>query len=75
VSKQNVPVVPDRITPQDLEDKFQALQDEIQGKVEEKKPAIAAVAAGGGIVLLIIFFLLGRRSGRKRSAVVEIRRI
>ncbi len=73
--KQNTPVVPDKITPQDLEDKFKALQGEIQGKVDEKKTSIATVAAGGGIVLLVIFFLLGRRSGRKRSAIVEIRRV
>jgi len=75
VSKQNTPAVPDKITPQDLEDKFKALQGEIQGKVDEKKTSIATVAAGGGIVLLVIFFLLGRRSGRKRSAIVEIRRV
>lgn len=75
MSKQHTPVVPDKITPQDLEDKFKSLQDEIQGKVDEKKTSIATVAAGGGIALLIIFFLLGRRSGKKRSAIVEIRRV
>ena len=31
--------------------------------------------AGIGTLLLIIFFLLGRRSGKKKSTVVEIRRI
>jgi hypothetical protein len=75
VSKQRTPVVPDKISPQDLENKFRALQDDIQGRVDEKKPAIATIAAGGGIALLILFFLLGRRSGRKRSAIVEIRRV
>ena len=75
MSKQQTPVVPDKISPQDLEDKFKALQGEIQGKVDEKKPAIAAVAAGGGLALMILFFLLGRRSGMKRSAIVEIRRV
>jgi hypothetical protein len=68
-------VVPDKITPQDLEDKFKTLQGEIQGKVNEKKTSIATVAAGGGLVLLFVFFLLGRRSGKKRSAIVEIRRV
>jgi len=75
VSKQQTPVVPDKISPQDLEDKFKALQGEIQGKVDEKKTTIATVAAGGGLALMILFFLLGRRSGRKRSAIVEIRRV
>jgi hypothetical protein len=72
---KHTPVVPDRITPTDLENKFKSLQDDIQGRVDEKKTSIATVAAGGGLVLLIIFFLLGRRSGRRRSAVVEIRRV
>lgn len=75
MAKQNTPVMPDKITPQDLEEKFKALQSDIQGRVDEKKTSIATVAAGGGIVLMVIFFLLGRRSGRKRSAIVEIRRV
>jgi hypothetical protein len=75
MAKPNAPVVPNKITPTDLENKFKSLQDDLQGRVDEKKTSIATVAAGGGLVLLIIFFLLGRRSGRRRSAVVEIRRV
>ncbi len=65
----------EKITPQQIENQLKSLQGDLQGRVEEKKTSIAAVAAGGATVLMIIFFLLGRRSGRKRSAVVEIRRI
>ena len=75
MAKHNTPVVPDKITPTDLENKFKSLQEDIQGRVDEKKTSIATVAAGTGLALLIIFFLLGRRSGRRRSAVVEIRRV
>lgn len=75
MAKHTDTVVPDKITPQDLENKFSALQSEIQGKVDDKKTSIATVAAGGGLALLIIFFLLGRRSGKRRSAIVEIRRV
>ena len=64
-----------KITPQDIENRLKALQGDVQGKVEDKKSTIATTAAAGGMVLLVIFFLLGRRSGKKRSAVVEIRRI
>jgi hypothetical protein len=66
---------PTKITPDDLENKFKALQGEVQGKVDDKKTSIVTVAAGGGMVLLIIFFLLGKRAGKKSSAIVEIRRI
>jgi len=63
------------ISPDDLENKLKALQGDIQGKVDDQKSTIATAAAAGGVVLLLIFFLLGKRSGKKRSAVVEIRRI
>lgn len=64
-----------KITPQDLENKLKALQGDVKGKVDDKKSTIATVAAGGGFILLLLVFLLGKRSGTKRSAVVEIRRI
>ena len=75
MAKHTDPVVPDKITPQDLENKFKALQNDIQGRVEEKKTSIVTVAAGSAAVLMFIFFLLGRRSGKRRSAIVEIRRV
>ena len=75
MAKLKDPVVPDKITPQDLENKFKALQGDIQGRVDDKKTSIATVAGGTAVVMMVIFFLLGRRSGRRRSAVVEIRRV
>ena len=72
---KNTAAADTKITPQDIENKLKALQGDVQGKVDDKKSTIASVAAGGGLVLLLIVFLLGKRSGKKRSAVVEIRRI
>jgi len=66
---------PTKITPDDLEKKLKALQGDVQSKVDDKKSTIASAAAAGGVVLLLLMFLLGKRSGKKRSAVVEIRRI
>lgn len=66
---------PEKITPQDLEDKLRALQGDIQGKVDDQKTSIATVAAVGGVALLLLFFFLGKRSGKKKAAIVEIRRI
>ena len=73
--KPITPAAPDKITPQDIENKLKALQGDLQSKVDDKKSTIATTAAAGGIVLLLIFFLLGKRSGKKRSAIVEIRRL
>ena len=64
-----------KITPEDLERKFRALQGDVQEAVDDKKPALLGVAAGAGVVLLLLFFFLGKRAGKKRSAIVEIRRI
>jgi hypothetical protein len=72
---KNTATADTRITPQDLENKLRALQGDVQSKVDDKKSTIATVAAGGGFLLLLLVFLLGKRSGKKRSAVVEIRRI
>jgi hypothetical protein len=38
---------------------------------EAVKPALVAIGAG----VVVIAFLLGRRRGRKKSTIVEIRRI
>ena len=69
------PEVPEKITHDDLKNKLQAFQGEVQGKVDDKKTSIAAVAGGAATVLMILMFLLGKRAGKKKSAVIEIRRV
>ena len=64
-----------KITRQDLEDRFRSLQDEVTQKVEDKKQPVITAAIAGGLLLLLVFYVLGRRSGRKRSALVQIRRV
>jgi hypothetical protein len=62
------------ITRDDLEAKFRALQDGVNHKVEGGKQSIMAVGGGIGLFLLVLMFLLGRRSGKKKTTFVEIRR-
>ena len=64
-----------RITRDDLESKFRAVQTDIQGKVEDRTNTLKSAAVIGGIVLVIIFYLLGRRAGKSTSTFVEIRRV
>lgn len=64
-----------RITRDDLEAKFRQVQDEVQGKVNDKKQTLVTAAAAGGIILLLLFFFLGKRSGKKKTTFVEIRRV
>lgn len=63
-----------KITREQLEDKFQALQDDLQAKVADKKSSIATAVAVGGAVIVGLAYLLGHRRGHKRRSVVEIRR-
>jgi hypothetical protein len=64
-----------KITPADLEGKLRAFQGDVQAKVESKKNTMIAAGAAGITVLLIIFFLMGKRAGKKKTTLVEIRRI
>jgi hypothetical protein len=64
-----------RITRDDLESKFRQLQDNVQGRVEDKKRTLVTVGVVGGVVLLLIFFFLGSRRGKKKTTIVEIRRV
>lgn len=64
-----------RITPADIEAKLKSFQGDVQEKVEDKRTGILLGAGVAGLILVIAFYFLGRRSGSKRSAVVEIRRV
>jgi hypothetical protein len=66
---------PTKITRDDLEQKLRALQGGVQGKVDDQRQNLIAAGAAFGAVLLLIFFLLGKRSGRKKTTLVEIRRV
>ncbi len=64
-----------RITRDDLETRFRQLQDNVQGRVDDKKATLVTIGVAGGVVLLLIFFLLGNRRGKKKTTIVEIRRV
>lgn len=64
-----------KITRDDLEAKFRQTQDSLTGKLEDKKQTLISVGVGIGIVLLLLFFVLGKRSGKKKTTFVDIRRV
>ena len=67
---------PDRpVTRDDLESKMRELVDGARDEVASTKNTVASVGLVIGVILLLVVFLLGRRSGRKRSTIVEIRRV
>jgi hypothetical protein len=64
-----------RISREDIESKLRVLQGDVQGKDDDRRSTLLAVAGGVGVVLVVAFYLMGRRSGKRRSTVVEIRRV
>ena len=64
-----------RITRADIENKLREMRGEVEETAEAAKAPIMAIAAGVGAVVVIAAFLLGKRRGRRKSTVVEIRRV
>jgi hypothetical protein len=65
----------DRITRDDLEDKFRELEGGTRDQVESARSTVMTAVGVAALILLLLAFLLGTRKGRKRSTVVEIRRV
>jgi hypothetical protein len=68
--------VPEEISRQDIEQKFRELQTDVVGTLGAEVRSYA-IAAGAVLFISImtVAYVVGRRRGRKRSTVVEIRRI
>ena len=66
---------PERITRDDIEAKFRELTGEVSEGVEATRSQVITVGLAVGVALVAVVFLIGRRNGRRRSAVVEVRRI
>lgn len=64
-----------RVSRDDLEAKFRDLQGGVQSKVEDRKTTLVMGAVVGALVLLLLVFVIGKRSGKKKTTVVEIRRV
>ena len=65
----------DRITRDQLEDKIRELEGGAREQAESARSTVVTAGAVAALILLLLAFLLGSRKGRKRSTVVEIRRV
>lgn len=64
-----------RVTRADIEAKLRAIRDDIEPVGEQAKGGIMVAAPVVAAVLVIGAYILGKRSGKKRRAVIEIRRL
>lgn len=67
--------IDERVDRHDIESKFRELQSDVATTTESAKGTVIAVAAAVGVVVLLIVFQLGRSRGKKKTTVVEVRRI
>jgi hypothetical protein len=65
----------ERITRDQIEAKFRELTGEVTQEVESTRSQAITIGLAVGVVLVAAVFLIGRRAGRRRSAVVEVRRV
>jgi hypothetical protein len=66
---------PQPIRRDDLEAKMRELQGEVTETREAATTTLLTVGAVVVVGVIAVAFLLGRRKGRKRTTVVEVRRI
>ena len=64
-----------RITRADIEAKLRAIRDDIEPVGEQTKGGLMALAPVVVAVIVVGAYILGKRSGKKRRAVIEIRRL
>ncbi|HZP30286.1 MAG TPA: hypothetical protein VFC99_15130 [Acidimicrobiia bacterium] len=63
------------ITRDDIEAKLREVQRATEAGADAAKGAgVAAGAAAAGVVVVLVF-LLGRRSGKKKRTIIEVRRV
>ncbi|MEY4601961.1 MAG: hypothetical protein RLZZ201_1652 [Actinomycetota bacterium] len=63
-----------RITRDDLEERFELLQDDVSEITETKKASLTMLGVAGIAAGILVAYFLGRRGGRRRRGVIEIRR-
>ena len=63
------------VTRADIETKLRQIRGEVDSTAKAAMPIGLAVGAAAVAVVVGMAYLMGRRKGRKRATVVEIRRV
>lgn len=64
-----------RVTRDQIEAKFRQLQGDVETGIETGRDLGKIAAIAGAVVALGIVYLMGRRHGRKKRTIVEIKRV
>ncbi len=63
------------ITPADIEAKFRDVQGQIDVVAGDSKKKVVVGGAILAVIILLIVYMAGKRTGKKNSTVLEIRRL
>jgi hypothetical protein len=63
------------VTRADIESKLREIQGVTDSTGEVAQNAAKPALVVAGVAVVVVAFLLGRRRGRKRSTIVEVRRV
>lgn len=63
------------VTRDDIESKLRELRGEVDTAGERAKAGAMVVGAVAAVTLLAAVYLLGRRKGKRRTTIVEVRRV
>lgn len=63
------------VTRDDIEAKLRELRGEVDTVGERAKAGAVVVGAVAAATVLVAVYLLGRRKGKKRTTIVEVRRV
>lgn len=66
---------PRRVTLSDVEDKLRSLGGSTESLVSDAAPPMIGALVAAGAMAVAAVYLLGRRRGRRRASVLEIRRV
>jgi thiamine monophosphate kinase len=65
----------ERVTIDDIESHLRGLVGGVSESVEKAKLPLIGGGVAAVVLLVLLVFFLGKRRGRKRSTIVEIRRV
>lgn len=63
------------VTRADIEAKFREIRGEVDEATDTAKPYALVAGIAAAVAVVAVVYTLGRRKGRKRTTVVEVRRV
>ena len=63
------------MTRDELESTLSSFQSSLRGQIEDRRQTIVVAGVAISVGLAVVAYLLGRRSGRRKSAIIDIRRL